>query len=46
MKKRLYFEPNAEIAVVTSANDILQSSTESLEEMLRIEDGLVDRITW
>ena len=46
MKKRLYFEPKAEIAVATSADDILQSSTESLEEMLRIEDGLVDRITW
>lgn len=46
MKKRLYFEPNAEIAVVTSANDILQSSTGLLDEILDIKDGISDRIKW
>ena len=50
MKKRLYFEPKAEIIAIHIVNDILQSSTESstelLDKKLNIRDGLSDRIVW
>ena len=46
MKKRLYFKPEAEITVVSSADDILQSSTDLLDKILNIKDGISDRIEW